>query len=113
MENIRGDDCYRKLDNKGYILYYFTASWCKPCQLILNDVNKLSEEYSPVVTFFKVDISDEENNEICETCKVKSIPSFLLFKDRNYIDRVSGSNIQKVINMFHKLKINLIITKDN
>ena len=64
---ISGDECFTSLDNEGYILYYFTASWCGPCQRIWEDFLKLTESYQ--IIFFKIDISDDENNEICEKCK--------------------------------------------
>ena len=101
MNIISGDDCFTTLDQEGYILYYFTASWCGPCQRIWNDFLKLSEKYSNVL-FFKIDISDEDNTEICETCKVDSVPSFLLFKDRTYIERIVGSNLKSVEDMLDK-----------
>ncbi|MBE18344.1 MAG: thiol reductase thioredoxin [Nitrospinae bacterium] len=105
MNNTSGDECYNNLDNKGYLLYYFTATWCKPCQGILNDVEILADKYKGKIIFFKVDISDDDNNEFCETCKVNSVPSFLLFKDRKYIDRITGANIPALINMINKYLI--------
>lgn len=99
---ISGDECFTSLDNEGYIIYYFTASWCGPCQRIWEDFLKLTESY-PNILFFKIDISDDENNEICEKCNVESVPSFLLFKDRNYVNRITGANLQKVKEMLNKI----------
>lgn len=101
MKIISGDECYTTLDQEEYILYYFTASWCGPCQRIWDDFLKLSENYSNVL-FFKIDISDEDNTEICGACKVDSVPSFLLFKDRTYIERVVGANLKSVEDMLNK-----------
>ena len=101
MKIISGDECYTTLDQEEYILYYFTASWCGPCQRILDDFLKLSENYSNVL-FFKIDISDDDNTEICEACKVDSVPSFLLFKNRNFIERVVGANLKVVEDMLNK-----------
>ena len=101
MEVISGDICFSTLDNEGYILYYFTASWCGPCQRIWNDFLELSKKYSNIL-FFKIDISDEENTEICEKCNVDSVPSFLLFKDRTYIERIVGANLKGLEEMLNK-----------
>ena len=101
MNIISGDECFTTLDQEGYILYYFTASWCGPCQRIWGEFLKLSEKYSNVI-FFKIDISDEDNTEICERCKVDSVPSFLLFKDRTYIERIVGANLKSVEDMLDK-----------
>lgn len=98
---ISGDECFTSLDNEGFILYYFTASWCGPCQRIWEDFLKLTDRY-PNILFFKIDISEDENNEICEKCNVDSVPSFLLFKDRTYIERITGANLEAVSIMLNK-----------
>ena len=88
-------------DTANTIILFFTASWCGPCQRIWDDFIKLSEKYSNIL-FFKIDISDEENTEICEKCNVDSVPSFLLFKDRRYIERIVGANLKGVEDMLDK-----------
>ena len=40
---INGDDCFKVLDNKNLLLFYFTASWCGPCKKISPVVEKLSD----------------------------------------------------------------------
>ena len=100
MEVIVGDDCFKTLDLKQYIFYYFTASWCGPCQAIAPEIKKLSEELDPdIIRFFKIDIDEEDNNEICDKCQIKSVPSFLLFKDRTYLNRVNGADINSIKKM--------------
>ena len=101
MEDISGDECFSTLDNEGYILYYFTASWCGPCQRIWEEFLELSKKYNTIL-FFKIDISDEDNTEICEKCTVDSVPSFLLFKDRTFIERVVGANLKTLEEMLNK-----------
>ena len=101
MQVISGDDCFTNLDNDGYILYYFTATWCGPCQRIWDDLLKLISNYNNFL-FFKIDISDEDNSEICEKCNVTSVPSFLLFKDRNYIERITGANLDALQVMLNR-----------
>lgn len=100
MEEIKGDDCFRKLDLSQYLIFYFTASWCGPCQQIAPKIIELSEELDPEkILFFKIDIDEEDNNELCEKCNITSVPSFLLFKDRTYLDSVKGANLEKIKEM--------------
>lgn len=101
MEVISGDECFSKLDNEGYILYYFTASWCGPCQRIWDDFLKLSKNYKNIL-FYKIDISDDDNEEIITKCSIDSVPSFLLFKNRNFIEKVTGANLANLEIMLNK-----------
>ena len=113
MEEVKGDDCFLTLDKPQYIIFYFTASWCGPCKRIYPELLDIIEQVdSEEILIFKVDIDDEDNNEICEKCSIKSVPSFLLFKDRTYIDQVKGADKQKIIDMINTNCINNI-TKDN
>ncbi len=103
MEEISGDDCFRVLDNKEFILFYFTASWCQPCQRVYPDIIKIINELNTnKVLFYKIDISDDDNNEIVEKCKVESVPTFMLLKDRNFINKFLGADSEG----FKKLLVN-------
>ena len=102
MKELVGDECFNKLDEKGYILFYFGASWFKPCQEILPLMEDLKSQYDPnLIQFYKIDIDPPENKLICEKCKIKVVPSFLLFKERQFINRMKGNNIQGVTQMIN------------
>jgi thioredoxin 1 len=102
MESIQGDDCYKVLDLEQYIIFYFTASWCGPCQQIYPHLLELIKKIDPKkIIFYKIDIDEDENDELCEKCNVKSVPSFLLFKNRNYVERVQGADINKIIELIN------------
>ena len=93
MEEISGDDCFRVLDNKEFILFYFTASWCQPCQRVYPDIIKIINELNTnKVLFYKIDISDDDNNEIVEKCNVESVPTFMLLKERSFINKFLGAD---------------------
>jgi len=100
MECLIGDNCFRILDKEQYIIFYFTASWCKPCQSIYPDLLKLMETFdNQKIIMYKIDIDDDNNNEFCEKCNIKSVPTFLLFKNRTLLSNSSGANIQNVSQM--------------
>ena len=102
MENLIGDNCFKILDKEQYIIFYFTASWCKPCQSIYPDLLKLIEKIDKnKISFYKIDIDENDNNEICEKCNVTSVPTFLLFRNRSLITKSSGANINNIINMIN------------
>ena len=109
MEEIKGDTCFTVLDNDTYNIFYFTAEWCGPCQEKYPNLLKLLETIDKTkIKMYKIDISEEENNEICEKCYIKSVPTFLLFKDRTYIDKVNGADIDKLLNMIKMKCVNNI-----
>lgn len=100
MKLISGDDTFRALDGEAFVFFYFTASWCGPCQRILPEILKLSEVIpEDKIVFYKIDIDDSDNDEICETCQIKSVPTFYLFKDRTFVSKVEGANIQGIYEM--------------
>ena len=104
MKELVGEECFQILDNKEYILFYFGASWCKPCQEILPSMEDMIREYDPkMIQFYKIDIDNEENKLICEKCKIKVVPSFLLFKERTFINRTKGNNISSIREMINSV----------
>ena len=104
MKEVIGDECFKVLDQDIYILFYFGASWCKPCQKILPYMEELVKEYDEkIIQFYKIDIDLKENELLCDKCKIKVVPSFLLFKGRDFIDRTKGDNIMGVKQMIHTI----------
>ena len=109
MKEISGDDCFRVLDDNNLVLFYFTASWCGPCQKIKPMIKKLSNGLdADKCEVYMVDI--DENDKLALELKVKAVPTFYLFYEKQLIDSCSGADILKV----HKLiKDNLPILKDD
>lgn len=69
----------------GIVLVDFWATWCNPCKVqkpILESViNKIDN-----LTIIKVDVDRFKN--IAARFKIMSIPSFILFKDGNYMKAI-------------------------
>ena len=98
MENITGENISQIISQEEYLLFYFTAKWCGPCQKIKPMILKLKEGLqTDKIKFYMIDI--DENNELCEKCNVTSVPTFLLFRKRSLITKTSGANINNIINM--------------
>jgi len=97
MEVIKGDQCFEALDSKEHILIYFGASWCEPCKEASPQFEELATKYpKDKIRFFKVSMEEEENQEFIQTNQVQNIPTFILFKDRNFIDRIIGGDFTKI-----------------
>ena len=98
MEMITTDNVREIIEQPEYLLFYFTASWCGPCQKIKPLVLKLKEGLeSDFIKFYMIDI--DENDELCEKCNVKSVPTFILFKDKKEVNQCKGANIINIANL--------------
>ena len=98
MEEIRNNDISNLADKECLLLFYFTASWCGPCQKIKPMLIKLAEGLdNSKIKFFMIDI--DENDEIAEKFKIRGVPTFYLLHNNQELDHFTGADITKV----HKL----------
>jgi len=98
MEEITDNNIDILKDKTCLILFYFTATWCGPCQKIKPMIHKLAEGVDKTkVEVYMVDI--DENDELALELKVKSVPTFYLFHEKQLIGSTSGADIIGV----HKL----------
>lgn len=96
MITITPENINEHLDNiDNYLFFYFTATWCGPCKRIYPSIVKLDEGLKEKsITFCKVDI--DENDEFCEKCNIKSVPTFIIIKDKKILGTTNGADINKV-----------------
>lgn len=66
----------------------FYADWCGPCQAAAPIVEKLADEYADQVIVAKLDIDAER--DIAVQYGVMSIPTVLVFKNGEVVDRLVG-----------------------
>jgi len=61
-------------ENKITVIY-FGAIWCGPCQMLKDKINsKEAKSEMPNLSICYIDIDEEENEELSEQYKVKSLP---------------------------------------
>ncbi len=71
----------------------FWAPWCGPCKMAEPVLEELSEEYSGKVQIAKLNV--DENQESTQKYGVMSIPTTVLFKGGEEIDRQTGFSGKK------------------
>jgi thioredoxin 1 len=80
-------------------ILYFTADWCQPCKKVKPIVEELNREYVPGM-FQIIDVDIEK--EMAKSFELKSVPTFILFKDGNEIKRLVGAQTKQSLLEFIK-----------
>ena len=70
------------------VMVDFWAAWCGPCRMVGPIIDELSEEYEGKAIIGKVDI--DSNQQYAAQFGVRNIPTVLVFKDRELVDRKVG-----------------------
>ncbi len=71
------------------VLVDFWAAWCGPCRAVGPTVEEIATEYAGKVKVAKVDV--DENMEISARYGVQSIPTLILFKNGDAVERLVGA----------------------
>ncbi len=71
------------------VLVDFWAEWCGPCKIVSPIIERLAEEYDGKIKFVKLDT--EENFETPESFGILSLPTLLVFKEGQQIERITGA----------------------
>ncbi|MBI5974509.1 thioredoxin [Staphylococcus canis] len=94
------DSNFNEQINSGVKLVDFWATWCGPCKMIAPVLEDLAEEYDGKADILKLDV--DQNQATAAKYEVMSIPTLILFKDGQPVDKVVGfqpkENLAQVLN---------------
>ncbi len=87
-------------DCKIPVFVKFFATWCGPCKMMAPVLERVSEDFDGQVKFLEVDVDNCEN--LSNDYFVSSVPTFIIFKNGEEFDRISGACTYTRIDSFIK-----------
>jgi thioredoxin 1 len=85
------------------VLVDFWAEWCGPCKMIAPVLEDLATELDGKLTIGELDVDDNQNTAMAYG--IFSIPTLLLFKDGEPVERIVG--YQPKPQLMNRLKAHL------
>lgn len=82
------------LKSKKTVLIDFFADWCGPCKMMSPIVEAIAEE-NPAIKVGKINVDEEE--ELAIQYQVMSIPTFLIIKNGEVVDKIVGAVDKSVL----------------
>lgn len=73
---------------KPLVLVDFFATWCGPCKMLSPVLEEVAQEMAGQIEIVKVDV--DQQTPLAAQYKIMSVPTMLLFKNGELIQRISG-----------------------
>jgi thioredoxin 1 len=79
----------------GLVVIDCWAVWCAPCRMISPIIEELAKDYAGKIVFGKLNV--DENHEVALKYQIMSIPTILVFKNGNLVDRIVGAMPRRLL----------------
>ena len=86
--NVSDQSFQAEVETQGTVLVDFWAPWCGPCKMIAPVLEELDSEIGSGLKIAKVNVDD--NPESASRFGVMSIPTLIIFKDGQPVDKIVG-----------------------
>lgn len=91
------DDSFGRdvLESARPVLVDFWAQWCAPCRMIAPAVEAVAERYRESASVVKLNV--DENPSVSQRYGIKGIPTLILFRDGQEVERVVGATSKETL----------------
>lgn len=72
------------------VLVDFYATWCGPCKMMHPVLDDLKKQMGDSVHILKLDIDNKANIKVVQQFRIRSVPTFILFRKGEVLWRSSG-----------------------
>ncbi|MFC0611218.1 thioredoxin [Scopulibacillus daqui] len=87
IQNVTDANFSEAISN-GLVLADFWAPWCGPCKMIAPVLEEVDSEMGDKVQIVKLNV--DENQKTAGDYGVMSIPTLIIFKDGEIVDKIVG-----------------------
>lgn len=89
LKEVTEQDFQSTVD-RGVTLVDFWAEWCGPCRMVTPVLEELQGELGDRAQIVKLNV--DENPNIAQQFGISGIPTMLLFKDGQVVDKLVGAS---------------------
>ncbi|TGK05498.1 thioredoxin [Leptospira langatensis] len=83
------DSTFNSEITEGMVLVDCWAEWCGPCRMVSPVLEELSSELNGTLKIKKLNVDD--NQDTAQKLNIQSLPTLLLFKDGQLVDKIIGA----------------------
>jgi len=77
------------IQNHSLVVVDCWAAWCAPCRMVAPIIDEMARDYAGKILFGKLNV--DENRQVATQYEIMSIPTLLVFKNGQLVDRVVGA----------------------
>ena len=88
MREVTDNTFRQEIENKNLILVDFYATWCGPCKMQADVLEKINTSRSLKFDIIKVNV--DESPKLAMEYEIESIPTLMVFKNNNLVKKIVG-----------------------